>query len=150
MANEKNYARFYTLLKKLPGADKETLVYCTTCGRTTSLREMTSKEYRDMCASMEELTGWKAQVKKARSVCLKLMQKTGIDTTDWQRVNDFCRHPRIAGKEFARLTLEELDSLQTKLRAIMRKGGLRVAAKSAGQGSGATVIIYPMSNIAES
>ena len=150
MANERNYARFYTLLKKLPGADKETLVYCTTCGRTTSLREMTSEEYDELCASMEELTGWKVQVKKARSVCLKLMQQAGIDTTDWQRINDFCRHPRIAGKEFARLTLEELDSLQTKLRAIMRKGGLRVAAKSAGQSSGATVIIYPMSNIAES
>ena len=44
MANERNYARFYTLLKKLPGADKETLVYCTTCGRTISLREMTSEE----------------------------------------------------------------------------------------------------------
>ena len=106
MGAERNYARFYGLLKKLPGADKETLVYCTTCGRTTSLREMTSEEYDELCASMEELTGWKVQVKKARSVCLKLMQQAGIDTTDWQRINDFCRHPRIAGKEFARLTLE--------------------------------------------
>ena len=83
------------------------------------------QEYDELCASMEELTGWKVQVKKARSVCLKLMQQAGIDTTDWQRINDFCRHPRIAGKEFAQLTLEELDSLQTKLRSIMRKGGLK-------------------------
>ena len=120
-----NYARFYTLLKKLPGADKEVLVSSFTNGRTTSLREMTSEEYDELCASMEELTGWKVQVKKARSVCLKLMQQAGIDTTDWQRINDFCRHPRIAGKEFARLTLEELDSLQTKLRSILRKGGLK-------------------------
>ena len=102
-----NYARFYTLLKKMPGADKETLVYCTTCGRTTSLREMTSEEYDELCASMEELTGWKVQVKKARSVCLKLMQQAGIDTTDWQRINDFCRHPKIAGKVFAQLSLAD-------------------------------------------
>ena len=149
MGAERNYARFYSLLKKLPGADKETLVYCSTCGRTTSLREMTSKEYRELCNSMEELTDWKAQVKKARSVCLKLMQKAGIDTTDWQCVNDFCRHPRIAGKAFAQLGLKELDALQTKLRSILRKGGLKVAANSAGQGSSATVIVYSMSNIAE-
>ena len=30
-----NYARFYTLLKKMPGADKETLVSQYTDGRTT-------------------------------------------------------------------------------------------------------------------
>ena len=122
MGAERNYARFYCLLKKLPGADKETLVSSFTNGRTLHLHEMSAKEYAAMCATLEEHTGWRVQQKKKRSVCLKLMQQAGIDTTDWQRINDFCRHPRIAGKEFARLTLEELDSLQTKLRAIMRKG----------------------------
>ena len=122
MGTERNYARFYCLLKKLPGADKETLVSSFTNGRTLHLHEMSAKEYVAMCASLEEHTGWRVQLKKKRSLCLKLMQQAGIDTTDWQRINDFCRHPRIAGKEFARLTLEELDSLQTKLRAIMRKG----------------------------
>nr|DAV26994.1 MAG TPA: Protein of unknown function (DUF1018) [Caudoviricetes sp.] len=117
-----NYARFYTLLKKLPGADKETLVSSFTNGRTVSLHEMSAKEYAAMCASLEEHTGWRVQLKKKRSLCLKLMQQAGIDTTDWQRINDFCRHPRIAGKVFAKLTLADLDSLQTKLRAIMRKG----------------------------
>lgn len=122
MGTERNYARFYSLLKKLPGADKETLVSSFTNGRTLHLHEMSAKEYVAMCASLEEHTGWRVQLKKKRSLCLKLMQQAGIDTTDWQRINDFCRHPRIAGKEFARLTLEELDSLQTKLRAIMHKG----------------------------
>lgn len=149
MGAERNYARFYSLLKKLPGADKETLVYCTTCGRTTSLREMTSEEYDELCASLEEQTGWKIELKKKRSLCLKLMQLAGIDTTDWQRINDFCRHPKIAGKVFARLNVADLDVLQTKLRSILRKGGLKVAANSAGQGSSATVIVYSMSNIAE-
>ena len=122
MGTERNYARFYCLLKKLPGADKETLVSSFTNGRTVSLHEMSAKEYDAMCASLEEHTGWRVQLKKKRSLCLKLMQQAGIDTTDWQRINDFCRHPRIAGKVFGKLTLADLDSLQTKLRAIMRKG----------------------------
>ena len=150
MAKGFNYARFYTLLKKMPGADKDTLVEQYTDGRTTHLREMTSDEYDELCASMEELTGWKVQVKKARSVCLKLMQQAGIDTTDWQRINDFCRHPRIAGKEFARLTLEELDSLQTKLRSIMRKGGLKPKPAQDEQRNTTSFVYIPMSNIAES
>ena len=152
MANEKNYARFYTLLKKLPGADKEVLVSSFTDGRTTSLREMSVKEYEAMCISLEEQTGWKIELKKKRSLCLKLMQKAGIDTTDWQRINDFCRHPKIAGKVFAQLSLADLDSLQTKLRAIMRKGGLRAVTKpqSTGQKSSATVIVFPMYNTVES
>ena len=48
-----NYARFYALLKKLPGADKETLVYQFTGGRTKSLRQMSEKEYESMCNEME-------------------------------------------------------------------------------------------------
>lgn len=126
MGAERNYGRFYCLLKKMPGADKETLVSSFTNGRTVSLHEMSAKEYATMCASLEEHTGWSVQ--KKRSLCLKLMQQAGIDTTDWQRIDDFCRHPRIAGKVFAKLTLADLDSLQTNLRAIMRKGGLKQKA----------------------
>ena len=126
-----NYHRFYASLNRLQCVDredlKETLVSSFTGGRTTSLKEMTIKEYDVMCASLEERTGWKEQLKKKRSLCLKLMQKAGIDTTDWQRINDFCRNPRIAGKEFARLGVKDLDVLQVKLRVIMSKGGLRPA-----------------------
>lgn len=126
-----NYHRFYALLNRLSDGDreelKETLVSSFTNGRTTSLREMTKTEYNAMCASLEERTGWKASLKKKRSLCLKLMQKAGIDTTDWQRINDFCRNPKIAGREFALLGLKDLDALQVKLRAILRKGGLRPA-----------------------
>lgn len=125
----RNYHRFYALLSRLPSSDrddmKETLVSSFTDGRTTSLKEMTQKEYNAMCASLEERTGWKEQQKKKRSLCLKLMQKAGIDTTDWQRINDFCRNPKIAGKEFAQLGVKDLDALQVKLRAIMSKGGLK-------------------------
>ena len=124
-----NYHRFYSSLNRLPGGNtedmKETLVLSFTDGRTTSLKEMTQKEYNAMCASLEERTGMKEQLKKKRSLCLKLMQKAGIDTTDWQRINAFCEDPRIAGKVFARLTSEELEKLSVKLRSIQRKGGLK-------------------------
>ncbi|KGF22037.1 hypothetical protein HMPREF1651_06285 [Prevotella bivia DNF00188] len=150
MGTERNYARFYCLLKKLPGADKETLVSSFTNGRTVSLHEMSAKEYAAMCASLEEHTGWRAQLKKKRSVCLKLMQKLDIDTTDWARINDFCRHPKIAGKVFARLSLTELDSLQTKLRGIMRKGGLKKHAPREEQKSMISFVYVHTGNIAES
>ena len=109
---------------------KETLVLSFTDGRTCHLHEMTAKEYDDMCASLEERTGWKEELKKKRSQCLKLMQKAGIDTTDWTRINDFCQNPKIAGKVFAKLGVKDLDALQVKLRAIMNKGGLKQAKES--------------------
>ncbi|WP_230583414.1 hypothetical protein [Prevotella bivia] len=111
---------------------------------------MSAKEYAAMCASLEEHTGWRAQLKKKRSVCLKLMQKLDIDTTDWARINDFCRHPKIAGKVFARLSLTELDSLQTKLRGIMRKGGLKKHAPREEQKSMISFVYVHTGNIAES
>lgn len=134
MERERNYARFYALLKRLPGADKETLVCQYTRGRTVHLHETSMQEYNMMCNDMERVAGYderrealRKELRGKRSVCLKLMQKAGIDTTDWQRVNDFCRHPRIAGKAFAQLNVADLDVLQTKLRSIMRKGGLNRA-----------------------
>lgn len=124
-----NYHRFYASLNRLPGGNtedmKESLVWSFTDGRTTSLKEMTQKEYDAMCSALEERTGWKEQLRKKRSVCLKLMQKAGIDTTDWQRVNAFCEDPRIAGKVFSQLSNEELEQLSVKLRSIQRKGGLK-------------------------
>ena len=88
MANERNYVRFYTLLKLLPGADKELLVAQYTDGRTTSLRETTPQEYDLMCRDMERLTGHNA---------------------------------RIAGKAFRHISIDELEVLAVKLRAIKRK-----------------------------
>ena len=128
MVAERNYARFYGLLKKLPGADKETLVYCTTCGRTTSLREMTSEEYDELCRQLEDVSGYDERrrrlrecLRRARSGVLHQMQLYGIDTTDWNRVDAFCKDARIAGKRFRELDTEELNALNTKLRMIIRK-----------------------------
>lgn len=139
-----NFARFYGILKKnyefatkeLGDEFKEGLVSQFTNGRTTSLRDMTRKEYDRMCVELEVQTNQllravKDEQRKHRSLCLRLMQKLGIDTTDWVRVNAFCEDPRIAGKVFRRLSNEELDQLSVKLRTIERKGGLRPSTPSA-------------------
>ena len=132
MTHERNYARFYTLLKLLPGADKETLVEQYTNGRTTHLRETTQQEYNKMCRDMEQVAGYdermsdiRRELRRKRSVCLKLMQQLGIDTTDWDRVNAFCEDTRIANKLFRKISVDELEELAVKLRAIKRKGGLK-------------------------
>lgn len=132
-----NFARFYASFNKLPyNGDREefkkSIVMQYTWNRTDSLREMTRKEYGACCSALEKLAGrdvWRRNLREElryrRSVCLKLMQKLGIDTSDWARIDDFCRHPRIAGKPFARITTEELEQLAVKLRGIQRKGGLK-------------------------
>lgn len=128
MEQKRNYARFYCLLKKLPGADKETLVEQFTNGRTKHLHLMASTEYDAMCRQLEDVAGYDERrrrlrecLRRARSGVLHQMQLYGIDTADWTRVNAFCRDPRIAGKEFRELDVEELNALNTKMRTIIRK-----------------------------
>lgn len=130
MKTVNSYRRFYAALNRLPGVGdreemKQTLVLSFTDGRTTHLHEMTRREYDALCASLEERTGWRERLRRKRSLVLKLMQEAGVDTSGWDRVDRFCLSPRIAGKPFARLGMEELDALHLKLRAILRAGGLK-------------------------
>lgn len=125
----KNYRRFYAAFKRVPHygdeeEQKEALVSTYTKGRTSHLREMTTREYTDMCKALENMCGYGDQRKRHRSICLHLMQELGVNTGDWQRINDFCSHPRICGKVFAQLDIPDLEALERKLRAIKRKGGL--------------------------
>lgn len=129
MAHEvTNYARFYALLAKLPGADKDELVYQFTGGRTTHLHLMTEDEYQSMCREIERVTGyderrqaWRQEMKRKRSAVLHQLQLLGIDTADWGKVDAYCSDRRIAGKVFRKLDGEELDALLIKLRIIRRK-----------------------------
>ena len=100
-----NFARFYAAFNRLPcTGDREELkravVRQYTWNRTDSLREMARHEYEDCCQALERLTGQtydviRAELRRRRSACLKLMQQMGVDTTDWERVNQLCRHPRL-------------------------------------------------------
>lgn len=126
-----NYASFYALLNRLPTTDREGLkrsvVLQYTDGRTSSLREMTVKEYESAVADMRKLIPPTEREefirirRQKRSAALHQMQLLGVDTADWERVNAFCRDARIAGKEFRELDCEELDALQVKIRTIRRK-----------------------------
>lgn len=131
MKKVKNFARFYAILKNLPGDPDEIkpqVVGSFTGGRTTSLREMTPYEYNNMCDTLEHGTldkmseaEFKSEIKRQRSAALKRMQKLGIDTTDWAAIDNFCLDGRIAGKVFRALTVEELKALIPKLESILRK-----------------------------
>lgn len=127
-----NFARFYTLLNRMPYVgDKEDLkrelVLQGTNGRTNSLREVSKKEYVAICEAMErvapgiERDEFAEQLRKSRSVCLRLMQKIGVDTTSWRVVNDYCKSPKIAGADFRVLSIHDLDRLSLKLRMILKK-----------------------------
>jgi len=128
------FGRFYGLLKLMPGMDKdelkEQLVSQWTCGRTVSLREMTQHEYHKMCDHLDytlrqqgnnDKEAFKALRRHKRSICLRLLQKIGVDTTEWDQVNSYCKSPKIAGKVFRDLSLDELDELSLKLRMILKK-----------------------------
>ena len=62
-------------------------------------------------------------VRKARSTVLTLINVLGIYAYngDWSRVNQFLLNPRIAGKLMYEMNLDELNKLQKKLRAMIRK-----------------------------
>ncbi len=140
-----DYRRFYAALKRTPGyGDEEErkagLVSTYTQGRTTHLHEMTSREYTEMCRAMENAQDFVVRRKRQRSIVLHIMQRMGIDTSDWMRINDFCRNSRICGKDFGQLDIDELMALQKKLRAIERSGGLKAEKSEEGRVKNSTEV----------
>lgn len=128
MKVERNYARFYILLKQMPYADKESIVLEYTNGRTTHVSETTGAEYILMCRDMERMVNeseqrrrYREELRCWRSVCLKLMQQIGVNTTSWNAVNRYCQSRKIAQKEFRFLDIEDLQELSLKLRMILKK-----------------------------
>ena len=127
-----NYSRFYAIFNRLPYKGdreefKKSVVLQYTWNRTEHLHEMTEREYNDCCAALEKMLAPDArdvfirERKKWRSSALHQLQLYGVDTTDWNKVNEFCKQPRIAGKEFRDLDCVELEALTKKMRAIIRK-----------------------------
>lgn len=124
----KSYGRFWRAWNRLSHRDSEMekiqFILSWTNGRAAHLSEMTQAEYDSACKELESVCGYDQERKRHRSICLHLMQELGVDTGDWQHINDFCSHPRICGKVFAQLDISDLEALERKLRAIKRKGGL--------------------------
>lgn len=63
------------------------------------------------------------EMRKARSVVLTLLTDMGFKPqgTGWERVNEYLKQPRIAGKPLYDCSLDELKALAVKLRAILKK-----------------------------
>lgn len=63
------------------------------------------------------------EIRKARSVVLGLLTDMGFKPqgTGWERVNEYLKQPRIAGKPLYDCSLEETKALAAKLRAIIKK-----------------------------
>lgn len=127
-----NFARFYATFNRLEyRGDKEELkqlmVLRFTKDRTSSLREMTQSEYMELCNAIEQMAGtalheqYVKLKKKKRSAVLHQMQIYGVDTTSWETVDRFCLNPRIAGKQFRYLEIEELEQLYKKLKMMIKK-----------------------------
>jgi mevalonate kinase len=134
METKVSHARFYVLLRQIPQADKEEFVWQYSHLKTTSLSEFYESDpaqYRQMINDMQklvnEMDGYKpndaktAELKKLRSAILHRLQKHGIDTTDWNRVNAFMRQPRIAGKTLGEMSIEEMKELIPKMQSILAK-----------------------------
>ena len=127
-----NFARFYATFNRLEyRGDKEELkqlmVLRFTKDRTSSLREMTQSEYMELCNAIEQMAGtalheqYVKLKKKKRSAVLHQMQIYGVDTTNWENVDKFCLNPRITGKKFRELEIEELEQLYKKLKMMIKK-----------------------------
>ena len=121
MTKRDSYAVFFALLKRMPGATKEDLVDQWTGGRTSSLKEMTDREYNQMISALRSQVDNLEEKKKARSAVLKQMQLYGIDTINWEAVDRFCCNARIAGKPFRYLDIPELKKLRVKLLSMRNK-----------------------------
>ena len=136
MKKTQNHSKFWSLLRQLPGVDlndvntcKDDYVWQSSNMLTTSLSEFLDKNpsgYKAMIANMHRtIASMRPQnntdIKIYRSALLKRMQKYGIDTTDWTKVNGFLRQPKIAGKVMYDLTIDEIKALITKMESIMSK-----------------------------
>ncbi len=130
----KHFGRFFALLKKMPyvvGDDeRHSMVVLASGGRTNSLKELTRAEYDAMCDHLEGKVYLRTSgLRRRRSSVLHQMQKMGVDTTDWARVDALCMDVRIAGKRFVQLSEDELRVVEVRLRSIERKGGFSVRGK---------------------
>lgn len=122
-----NFSRFYGLVNHPDIKDvkevKEVLVSSFTNGRTTSLHEMTEKEYEAMCKSLEKQdSGIKKdnELRKWRHTCLKLLKDVGVDTNDWSVINAYVGSKKLTGKKFNVLSVDELVALSRQLRMIKK------------------------------
>jgi len=136
MTTKVSHARFYGLLAKLPYLSKKDVVWQYSGMLTDSLstfHDYNPQGYNMMIRALQEMVDstekYKrsdpveelSRLKKLRSGILKRIQKHGIDTTDWDKVNAFMEQKRIAGKRLYAMTIPEMEALIPKMESILKK-----------------------------
>ncbi|MDR0828868.1 MAG: hypothetical protein LBN95_01990 [Prevotellaceae bacterium] len=130
-----DFSRFYALLKQMPFADKEQLVYENSGGKTTSLKEFEKsnpKAYTTMLNDMQRaIDGTQASVKTSdsedaekrryRSFILKKMTDRGVVVKNWDftEVNQILTAWTKSDKNLKNMTLEELKKTNRIVSKIM-------------------------------
>lgn len=135
MKKTQNHSQFWTLFRQLPGVDlsdvqtcKDDYVWQASNMLTTSLNDFLERNptgYKQMISKLQNaITTAKnanVDIKLYRSGVLTRLQKYGVDTTNWTKVNAFLKQPQVAGKVMYELSVDEMRSLITKLESMIAK-----------------------------
>ena len=121
--------RLHTIYRSqgIDDEQKRNILLSLTDGRANTTKELPYSEamyltgYLNGQNNNREITVGEREIKKQRSAVLKRLQWIGVDTTDWGAVNAYCLSPRISGKKFRELDVEELIHLIRKLESILKK-----------------------------
>jgi hypothetical protein len=89
----------------------------------TSTMELTEKQLDELIISVQKLVNRKhedadKETRSWRHKCLRLVKECGINTNDWNAVNDFLLQPRICGRHLYDLSVEDLQVLHRKLHNV--------------------------------
>jgi hypothetical protein len=135
------HSRFYGLAAKIPHFSKEDMVWQYSAMLTDSLSEFYIKNrpaYYQMVSDMQKMVDsmkkssdsaynensrreTSPDIKKLRSGILHRLQRYGIDTTNWHKVNAFMEQPRIAGKRLYDMNATEMGEFIKKIESILAK-----------------------------
>lgn len=135
MRKTQNHSQFWTLFRQLPGVDlndvntcKDDYVWQASNMLTTSLNDFLERNpsgYKQMIAKLQNAVttakNTNGDIKIYRSGVLTRLQKYGVDTTNWTKVNAFLKQPQVAGKVMYELSVPELRNLITKLESMIAK-----------------------------
>lgn len=127
-------ARLHMIYKQrgLSREEHKAMLAQLTDGRTDKTNELTEAEANYLAGWLNG-NGQEALKSKAdemqqknlkfyRSAVLKRLQKMGINTSDWGRVNAFLSDRRIAGQPLYAMSVESMKTLIPKLEKLCEKG----------------------------
>lgn len=127
------YRQFHALLDELGLREsKRDILAGYGVNSTTELTDaqLSSAIYSLYCDSKRKKDAAADRLRACRSAVLRLLTDIGVYRIDredsrsvvWKRVNMFVSQPKIAGKVFYDLSVDELQALAVKLRAMKAKG----------------------------